>query len=339
MTLRILTGTEAPFLPLQDRTVAVLGFGSQGAAHALNLRDSGANVVVANRVDSDRGRAAIAEGFAPTSIEEAVATADLVIVALPDEAQPDVWAERIAPPLRAGVVVGFLHGFCLHYGMIEPPEETGVVLVAPKGPGATLRARFRQGEGIPCLFAVHQPGVPAEGAPTAEAIGLAWAAGIGCARAAIVPTTVGDETETDLFGEQAVLCGGMTELILAAFETLVAAGYPPELAYTECCHEVKQVADLVYERGLAEMMKAISNTAEFGAVQTGRTIVDDGVRERMRTILERIRDGSFAESLRDDYRRGFPSLGAGRKALRAHAIEDAGRTVRAWMPWLADAKP
>ncbi|MCP3902836.1 MAG: ketol-acid reductoisomerase [Planctomycetes bacterium] len=334
MTLRTVTGADAPFDPLRGRTVAVLGFGNQGAAHAMNLRDSGARVVVANRPDSERGRAAAEHGFAPTSIEEAVAAADLVIVGLPDEAQAEVWTERIASHLRDGAVVGFLHGFSLHYGLITPPPGTGVVLLAPKGPGATLRARFERGEGIPCLFAVHQPGAPPPGAPTAEAIGLAWAAGIGCARAAIVPTTVADETETDLFGEQAVLCGGMTELILAAFETLVEAGYPPELAYTECCHEVKQVADLVYERGLAGMMEAISNTAEYGALTAGREIVDEGVRGRMRAVLERVRNGTFAESLREDYRRGFPSLGAGRAALRAHPIEETGRTVRAWMPWL-----
>ncbi|MHC5113835.1 MAG: ketol-acid reductoisomerase [Planctomycetota bacterium] len=340
MTLRTLRGTDAPFEPLRDRTVAVLGFGNQGAAHALNLRDSGARVIVANRPDSERGRAAVAAGFEPTSIEDAVSAADLAIVALPDEAQAEVWSQRIAPHLRDGAVVGFLHGFCLHYGLIEPPETTGVVLVAPKGPGATLRARYEQGQGIPCLFAVHQVGAPGPGAPTTEQIGLAWASGIGGARAAIVPTTVGDETETDLFGEQAVLCGGMTELILAAFETLVDAGYPPELAYTECCHEVKQVADLVYERGLAGMMEAISNTAEYGAHETGRVIVDEAVRARMRHLLERVRDGAFAESLREDYRRGFPSLDAGRTALRAHPIEDAGRTVRGWMPWLgAKAEP
>ena len=337
MALTIITGPDqAPIAPLAGKTIAVLGFGNQGAAHALNLRDSGLDVLVANRADSDNCRRAIAAGFPPMAIEAAVGQADLVIVALPDEAQPDVWPGRIEPHLRAGATVGFLHGFALRYELIRPPADVNVIMVAPKGPGRTLRARFQAGLGIPCLFAVHQQAPPpadgpGAGAADAEAIGLAWAHGIGCARAAVVYTTVADETETDLFGEQSVLCGGMTELILAAFGVLVEAGYPPELAYLECCHEVKQVADLVYERGLSGMTSAISNTAEFGAYASGPVVVDEATRARLRGILDRVRDGSFAATLRADHARGFPWFEERRRILREHPIEAAGSTVRSWM--------
>ena len=321
---------NAPPEPLAGKTVAVLGFGNQGAAHALNLRDSGVTVLVANRSATPAGRRAAACGFDPLPIEEAVEKADLAIIALPDEAQPAVWTDRIAPHLRPGVIAGFLHGFSIRYRLIRPPEDIGVIMVAPKGPGRTLRQRFERGQGIPCLFAVHQDSPAGD----AEAIGRAWAGGIGCTRAAIIPTTFADETETDLFGEQAVLCGGMTQLILAAFETLVEAGYDPELAYMECCQEVKQVADLVYERGLAGMTEAISNTAEFGAYRTGPGLIDEAMRQRMRVILEEVRDGRFAAAMREDHAAGFPWFREQRRALAEHPIEAAGETVRSWMPWL-----
>lgn len=331
MTLKIVSGEDENLLrALQGKTAAVIGFGNQGAAHALNLRESGIEVIVANRPDSANGRRATACGFEPLPIEDAVLRADLLIIALPDELHADVWRDRIAPHLRAGTIVGFLHGFTIRYDLISPPEDVGVIMVAPKGPGRTLRRRYEQGLGIPCLFAVHQDSPAGE----AEAIGLAWAAGIGCARAAIVYTTFADETETDLFGEQTVLCGGMTELILAAFETLTEAGYPPELAYMECCQEVKQVADLVYERGLAGMMKAISNTAEFGAHRAGPVLVDDVARRRMKAILAAVRDGSFANALREDHAQGNPWFTEQRERIRRHSIEPAGEAVRSWMPWL-----
>jgi ketol-acid reductoisomerase len=324
---------HAALAALAGRTVAVLGFGNQGAAHALNLRDSGVTVLVANRPDTPNGRRAVDCGFSPLPIEDAVEQADLVIVALPDEAQPGIWEERIAPRLQSGAIVGFLHGFSIHYELILPPNEIGVIMVAPKGPGRTLRMRFEAGQGIPCLFAVHQDS-PAH---DAEAVGRGWAAGIGCTRAAIVPTTFAHETETDLFGEQAVLCGGMTQLILVAFETLVEAGYPPELAYMECCQEVKQVADLVYERGLAGMTEAISNTAEFGAYRAGPRLVDKAVRRRMAELLDEVRDGRFAATLREDHAAGFPWFRQQREELRRHPIEQAGAAVRAWMPWLTES--
>jgi ketol-acid reductoisomerase len=333
MAVKIIRGAEhAPIDTLAARSVAVVGFGSQGHAHALNLRESGIEVVVANRPDTPNGRRAIAAGFSPREIPEAVSGAHLVILSLPDEAQPDVYRKAVAPHLDSGATVGFLHGFNIRYGLIEPAPDIGVIMVAPKGPGATLRRLYGEGRGLPCLFAVHQD-TPAG---DAEAIGLAWANGIGSARAGIVYTTFADETETDLFGEQAVLCGGMTELVRAAFEILCEAGYPPELAYLECCHEVKQVADLVYERGPAAMFEAISNTAEFGSYRTGPFLIDESVRQRMRRTLGDVRDGTFAAAMRADYEQGFPWFHRQRQQQRDHALEPAGQVVRSLMPWLAD---
>ncbi len=249
--------------------------------------------------------------------------------------QPDVYEGQIAPHLRPGAVVGFLHGFNIRYGFIKPAGGVGVVMVAPKGPGATLRRLYTEGRGLPCLFAVHQDVPGAEAGDGASARGLAWANGIGCARAAIVTTSFADETETDLFGEQTVLCGGLSALVRAAFETLCDAGYPPELAYLECCHEVKQVADLVYERGPAGMNEAISTTAEFGSYRAGPALIDDGVRARMADLLREIRDGTFAEALRADYEKGSPWFEQQRAAARRHPLEQAGRIVRSLMPWLA----
>ncbi len=335
MTIKIIRGVDdAPLKPLQDRTTAVVGFGNQGAAHALNLRDSGLDVVVANHTDTPNGRHAVECGFEPLAIPDAVGRADLVVMGLPDEAQPELYESLIAPHLREGAVVGFLHGFNIRYGFINPAAGVGVVMVAPKGPGTTLRKLFTEGRGLPCLFAVHQE-VAATGT-TARAIALAWANGIGCARAGIVPTSFADETETDLFGEQAVLCGGLSAMIDAAFQTLCDAGYPPELAYLECCHEVKQVADLIYERGPAGMYEAISNTAEFGTYRAGATLIDDAVRGRMADMLAEIRDGTFANALRQDHKKGSPWFERRRDEARSHPIEEAGRVVRSLMPWLAE---
>lgn len=328
MPLRILSGSQdAPLEPLRDRRVVVVGFGSQGAAHALNLRDSEIDVVVANRPDTGGWQRAVDHGFTPVTIEAGLEHADLLIVALPDETHAAVWSETIAPRLRAGVVVGFLHGFSVRYGRVAAPPGVGLIMVAPKGPGHTLRQRYEEGLGIPCLFAVEQESATPG---TAEALGLAWANGIGCARAAIVCTTFADETETDLFGEQAVLCGGMSWLVLVAFETLVDAGYPPELAYVECCQEVKQVADLVYERGPAGMMEAVSNTAEFGAHRTGRRLIDETLRSKLKELLAEIRSGDFADALRRDHDRGHPWFEARRREMSEHAIERAGQVVRNW---------
>ncbi len=325
MALKIVRGAEnAPIEPLRGRTVAVLGFGNQGHAHALNLRESGLEVVLGHRRDSESGRRAVECGFDPLPIEEAVRQGDLVVIALPDEVQPDLYERLIAPNLKPTATIGFLHGFAVRYGLIDPAPGYGVIMVAPKGPGRLLRQRYVDGQGLPCLLAVHREGASGD----SEAIALAWANGIGCARAGVVYTSFAAETETDLFGEQVVLCGGLNWLILAAFETLTEAGYPPELAYLECCQEVKQIADLVYERGPAAMMEAISNTAEFGAHRAGPFLIDDTVRARMRQLLARVRDGTFADALRRDHDQGFPWFERQRNSTRRHAIEPAGEAVR-----------
>ncbi|MEE8156225.1 MAG: ketol-acid reductoisomerase, partial [Phycisphaerales bacterium] len=301
--------------------------------HALNLRESGVDVVVGTRPNSPSFHRASTLGFDCLPIPDIAKNAKLVILALPDEVQPQVYERDLAPQLSGGSIVGFLHGFNICYELIHPGPDLGVIMVAPKGPGDTLRRLYCDGKGLPCLFAVHQDSPAGD----AEAIGLAWANAIGCARAGIVYTTFRDETETDLFGEQTVLCGGMSQLMVAAFETLVDAGYPPELAYLECCHEMKQIADLVYQRGLAGMYEAISNTAEFGAYRAGPCLVDDEVKARMRRVLALIRDGTFAAALRDDYAGGFTWFHEQRQAAGRHPIESAGQAVRALMPWLAES--
>jgi ketol-acid reductoisomerase len=326
-------GEEAPIGPLRGKKVAVVGFGNQGHAHALNLRESGIDVLVANRRETPNGRRAVACGFEPLEIPSAVGGAELVILALPDEVLPEVYQRSIALHLKPDATLGFLHGFNIRYGLIEPADGVGVVMVAPKGPGATLRRLYRQGRGLPCLFAMHRDSAGLG----SEALGLAWANGIGCARAGIVYTTFADETETDLFGEQTVICGGLSELVRAAFETLVEAGYPSELAYLECCHEVKQIADLIYERGLARTYEAISSTAEFGTYRAGPFLVDDSVRQRMRQVLLDVRDGTFAKALREDHEQGFSWFRGRRAAAKDHPLERAGQVVRSLMPWLEES--
>ncbi|MCZ6836661.1 MAG: ketol-acid reductoisomerase [Planctomycetota bacterium] len=324
----ITRGTEnAPLDPLMGKTISILGYGNQGRAQALNLRDSGLQVIIGNRPDSQGTQRAKADGFEPRSIPEASEMADLAILALPDERQGEIYSSSIAPHLKPGSHLGFLTGFAIRYGQVKPTTELGVIMVAPKGPGATLRQRFESGLGIPCLFAIHQDSPE----KSAHAIGLAWASGIGCARAGIIHTTFAAEAETDLFGEQSVLVGGMTALILAAFETLVEAGYPPELAYVECCHEAKQVADLVYEHGLASMMKAISNTAEFGAYHTIEQFDDEAMRTKMKRLLRDVLDDSFTKRMLDDRDAGFPWFESQRNKLKQHPIEAAGESIRSLM--------
>ncbi len=328
--MKIIRGENSiPLTPLDNLTVVVVGYGNQGRAHTLNLRDSGVNCRVAARSGTGGFEQAVQDGFTPTTISEGAEIADLLIMALPDEIQGEVFRDECASNLRPGSVVGFLHGFSIHYQLIKPSSDLGIVLVAPKGPGHTLRLRYEQGLGIPCLFAVHQDTQTGD----AEAIGLAWGRAIGCARAGIVYTSFAHETETDLFGEQTVLCGGMTWLMLAAFETLVSAGYPPEMAYLECCQEVKQVADLMYERGLEGMMNAISNTAEFGTYHVGPQLIDESLREKMQMILKDIQNGHFAETLGKDATSGFTWFRKQHDELASHPIEQAGKDVRSLFPW------
>jgi len=313
-----------------DKIVAVIGYGNQGRTHALNLRESGVRVIVGGRAGSAACSRAAREGFPTHPAAQAVADAELVIVALPDEVHGTLCPTLLAA-MKPSAVIGFLHGFSVHFGQVTIPPDRSAVLVAPKGPGTALRARFLEGMGIPSLLAVHHG---ASDPRMAEALAIGWAHGIGSARAGIIRTTFRDEAETDLFGEQAVLCGGMTELIRAAYETLVAAGYPPLLAYTECCHEVKQIADLICDRGIAGMTSAISATARFGAIDAGPRVIDAHVRATMQSVLKEIQDGSFARRMREDVEAGSPKMRAAQRAELEHPMEDAGRTLRAMLPWL-----
>ena len=330
---RVLGPGDATTAALEGRTVAILGYGNQGRAHALNLRDSGVRVVVGGRPGSARIDAARAEGFEAMPLSEAAARADLAVVALPDQAQPAALGRWIEAALPEGAVVGFVHGFAIRFGFIEPRADLGVILVAPKGPGATVRARYEEGLGIPALIAVERDNARGEGWPFARA----WGAGIGCARSGLIETTFAAEAESDLFGEQAVLCGGLLALVHEAFALLVEAGYPPEVAYIECCHEVKQVADLLYARGPDGMRRAISDTAEYGAFVAEEALVDGHLRAKLRALLDDVRSGAFARRFMEDHDAGHPRFGAWRRAAAAHAIEAPSARVRAMMPWLKDA--
>jgi ketol-acid reductoisomerase len=325
---------DAPLDALAGKTVAILGFGSQGHAHGLNLRDSGVNVIVANRKDSPNGRLAEQHGFKPMTVEGAVETADLIIITLPDEVQPDVYHKSIAPHLKAGQALGATHGFNIHFKTITPPKDVDVLMVAPKGPGHLVRSEFERGGGVPCLLAVAQN-------PTGKArdLGLAWARGIGGARSGVIETTFKDECETDLFGEQAVLCGGLSALIKAGFETLTEAGYPPEMAYFECVHEVKLIVDLIYQGGLDYMRYSISNTAEYGDLTRGPRVVNADTKAEMKKILAEITSGQFAREWRAEYEGGMKNFKRLYEADNSHPVEVIGRKLRKMMPWLKAKEP
>lgn len=314
---------------LQGQRIAVLGYGSQGRAHALNLRDSGHEVLVGLRKDSPSWAAAEEEGFTVASINEAVADADLVAVLLPDQHQAKVYAESIEPNLRPGATLMFAHGFSIHFGQVRPPSDNDVVMIAPKAPGPLVRRTFEANKGTPALIAVHQD---ASGKATERA--LAYGRGLGCTRAGVIETTFAEETETDLFGEQAVLCGGTSRLIQAGFETLVEAGYQPEIAYFECLHELKLIVDLLYEGGFSHMRHAISDTAEYGDFTRGRKIVTDETTEAMQTILEDIRSGAFAREWVLENQAGTPVLESERRRQTEHPIEEVGTGLREMMTWI-----
>jgi len=333
MAIETLYDKDGSLASLNGKTVAVIGYGSQGHAHAQNLRDSGVNVIVANRRDSANGKRAIEHGFDPKPVEDAVPQADLIIITLPDEVQPDVWQSKIEPNLKPGTVIGATHGFNIHFKTIVPPKDNDVVMVAPKGPGHTVRSEFERGGGVPCLLAIDQ-----DATGKAFDIAMAWAIGIGGGRAGVLRTTFKDECETDLFGEQTVLCGGLSELIKNGYEVLTEAGYPPELAYFEVCHELKLIIDLVIKGGLSYMRYSISNTAEFGDYTTGPKVIDEGTKQRMREALNDIQSGKFAQAFRDDYNNGFKWFLAQRKAERDHSVEQVGKELRDMMPWLDPVK-
>ncbi len=314
---------------LSGKKVAVLGFGSQGHAHALNLRDSGVEVVVGLRPGSARWAQAEGQGLLVRSVAEAVAGADVVMVLLPDEVQAAVYRSEIEPNLKEGAALAFAHGFNIHFGQIRPRNDLDVWMVAPKGPGHLVRSEYVAGRGVPALVAVHQD---AGGAalPTA----LAYAKAIGATRAGVIPTSFAEETETDLFGEQAVLCGGLTRLIAAGFETLVEAGYQPEIAYFETLHEVKLIVDLIYEAGFAGMRYSISNTAEFGDYTRGGAVIGPEVKARMKEVLAQIQRGEFAREWILENHAGRPVLEAERRRWQSHPIEEVGKRLRAMMPFI-----
>ncbi len=315
--------------PLAGRTVAVLGYGSQGHAHARNLAESGVSVVVGLYPASPSAKDAEAAGLEVLPVSEASKRADVVMVLLPDTLQASVYAREVEPGLVGGDALLFAHGFNVHYGQITPPVGVDVCMVAPKGPGHLVRRTYTEGTGVPALVAVH-----ADATGHARELALAYAKGIGATRAGVLETTFAEETETDLFGEQAVLCGGVSSLVQKGFETLTEAGYAPEVAYFECLHELKLIVDLLYEGGFERMRYSISDTAEYGDYTSGRYVVDDGVKDRMRTVLTAIQDGSFARDWILENAAGRPSFSAVRRRQAAHPIEAVGRELRSRMSWL-----
>lgn len=314
---------------LEGKTVAVIGYGSQGHAHALNLRDSGVDVVVGLRPGSESEAKARGEGLTVLPPAEAAARGDLVMMLVPDELQADIYRDEIAPGLVGGNALLFAHGFSIHFGQVRAPAGVDVMMVAPKGPGHLVRRTYAEGQGTPGLIAVSQ-----DATGTAKQRALAYAKGIGCTRAGVIETTFAEETETDLFGEQVVLCGGVSELIRAGFDTLVEAGYQPELAYFECLHELKLIVDLIYEKGISGMRYSISNTAEFGDLTRGPRIVTDETRAEMRQILKEIQTGQFAREWLLENRVGRPVFNATARRQAEHPIEEVGKRLRGMMSWI-----
>src|SRR5262245_648403 len=327
--LRVYYEPDADLNLLKGKRIAVIGYGSQGHAHALNLKESGLDVVVGLYQGSrswDRARSA---GLAVATVDEAVKSSDFVMMLVPDQTQPSLYKSQVEPHLKSGKTLMFAHGFSVHFGQIVAPPDVDVSMVAPKGPGHIVRDMFTQGVGTPALVCVHQD---ASGRALQNA--LAYARGIGSTKAGVIQTTFRDETETDLFGEQAVLCGGISALIKAGFETLIEAGYPPEMAYFECLHETKLIVDLIYQGGLSYMRYSVSDTAEFGDYTAGPKIITDQVRENMRAILRDIQDGVWAKNWLLENQIGRPNFNAMRRRDADHEVEVVGRELRAMMPWL-----
>ncbi|MDR0423603.1 MAG: ketol-acid reductoisomerase [Rickettsiales bacterium] len=313
--------------------VVVIGYGSQGHAHALNLRDSGADVVIGLREGSKSKVKAEQEGFKVLSPSDAVKEADLVMILTPDELQTHIYNTELKDNLKKGATLAFAHGLSIHFNLIEPREDINVVMIAPKGPGHTVRGEYISGGGVPCLIAVHQ-----DATGKARELAMSYACAIGGGRSGIIETTFKNECETDLFGEQAVLCGGLTSLIKAGFETLVEAGYPEEMAYFETVHEVKLIVDLIYQGGMADMRYSISNTAEYGDYVSGPRVVDAGVKERMKGVLKDIQNGTFVTNWMQECAVGQPRLKAERKLSSEHQLEKIGAELRDMMPWIAKNK-
>ncbi|MCY0879993.1 MAG: ketol-acid reductoisomerase [Firmicutes bacterium] len=328
MNAKIYYDQDADLALIQSRVVAIIGYGSQGHAHALNLRDSGVRVLVGIRPGASRERAR-RDGLEVMDVSEAAQKADVIMILAPDHVQPDLYRNEIQPHLTAGKALAFAHGFAIHYGEIVPPPDVDVFMVAPKAPGHLVRRLYQEGQGTPCLVAVHQ-----DATGHARELALSYAKAIGGTRAGVIETTFKEETETDLFGEQTVLCGGISALIQAGFETLVNAGYQPEIAYFETLHEMKLIVDLMYEGGISAMWYSVSDTAEWGGLTVGPTMVTEATRQRMQEVLKAIQDGTFAKAWMQENREGRPHFQALREAQKKHPIEQVGRELRSMMSWL-----
>jgi ketol-acid reductoisomerase len=318
---------------LRDKQIAVIGYGSQGFAQANNLNDSGCNVTVGLRPEGASWQKAQGAGLRVLPVAQAAAEADIVMMLVPDELAPDVYAREVAESITPGKYLAFSHGFSIHYNFIEPPVDANVFMVAPKGPGHLVRHEYKRGAGVPCLLAIGQ-----DPSGDAKSIGLAYAAAIGGGRAGIIETTFREETETDLFGEQAVLCGGLTSLIRAGFETLTEAGYSPEMAYFECLHEMKLIVDLLYEGGISEMRYSISNTAQYGDMTRGPVVVNDETKRRMQSLLADVQSGAFARDWMKEARNGRQRFKQLDDEAREHPIERVGARLREMMPWLSQGR-
>jgi len=329
MALNVYYDKDCNLELIKSKTVAMIGFGSQGHAHAENLRDSGVNVVVGLKPNGSSWKKAEAKNFEVLTVAEATAKADVVMILLPDEVQAEVYKNEIAPNLKDGATIAFGHGFNIHYGRIVPAKNINVMMVAPKAPGHTVRSEFVQGKGIPDLIAVHQ-----DPSGNTKDLALSYASAIGGGRTGIIETTFKDETETDLFGEQAVLCGGVSALVQAGFETLTEAGYPEEMAYFECLHELKLIVDLMFEGGIADMRYSISNTAEYGDMVSGPRVIGEESRKAMKEVLKEIQNGKFAKDFILEGQAGYPRMTAERRNLADHPIEKTGKRLREMMPWI-----
>ena len=332
--MRVYYDADADLKLIENKKIAIIGYGSQGHAHAQNLRDSGVkDVGVALRAGSATAKKAQDAGFKVLTNAEAAKWADIIMMLAPDEHQAAIYADDLHTNMKQGAALAFAHGLNVHFGLIEPRDDLDVIMIAPKGPGHTVRSEYQRGGGVPCLIAVHQ-----DVSGNAHDIGLAYASGLGGGRSGIIETNFREECETDLFGEQAVLCGGITHLIQAGFETLTEAGYAPEMAYFECLHETKLIVDLLYEGGIANMRYSISNTAEYGDITTGPRIITNETKAEMKRVLADIQSGRFVKNFVLDNRAGQPELKAARKAAAAHPIEKVGSELRAMMPWIAKNK-
>jgi len=329
MPAKVYTQKEAKVTPIKKKTLAVIGYGSQGHAHALNLKESGCKVIIGLYKGSKSIRVAKRHGFEVMEVAEAVAKADVIMIGVPDMKQAEVYENEIKPNLTKGKTLLFTHGFAIHFGLIKAPRGVSVIMVAPKGPGHIVRSQYKEGKGVPALIAVNKGS-----AKDAKKIALAWAAGVGAARSGILETSFKEETETDLFGEQAVLCGGASALVEAGFETLVEAGYAPEMAYFECLHELKLIVDLMIESGIAGMRFSVSETAKYGDVTRGPRVINGNVKKSMKSILKEIQSGKFAKEWVKEYQAGLPKYNKLLEDGEKHPIEETGQRLRSLMPWI-----